>query len=102
VLHRVGARQIAEMAELQARLLARAAGWFKPGGRLVYAVCSLERAEGEEQAAKVVLTPEPVASEELPAGLAPTPEGWLRTDPGMLAEAGGLDGFFIARFKAQI
>ena len=26
-------------------------------------------------------------------------EGWLRTDPGMLAEAGGLDGFFVARWR---
>ena len=35
----------------------------------------------------------------LPAGLMPTAEGWLRTDPGMLAEAGGLDGFFVARWR---
>jgi 16S rRNA (cytosine967-C5)-methyltransferase len=25
----------------------------------------------------------------------------LRTDPGMLAEAGGLDGFFVARWQAS-
>ena len=37
---------------------------------------------------------------ELPSGLAPTPEGWLRTDPAMLADEGGLDGFFIARWRA--
>jgi len=99
VLHRIGPRLIAEMAELQAALLARAAGWLKPGGRLVYAVCSLEREEGEEQAVKVDLTPEPIVMDELPAGLVPTAEGWLRTDPAMLAEAGGLDGFFVARWR---
>src|SRR5678815_225105 len=33
VLHRVGPRQIAEMAEVQARLLERARGWLAPGGR---------------------------------------------------------------------
>lgn len=100
VLHRIGPRQIAEMAELQAALIERAIGWLKPGGVLVYAVCSLEREEGEARAATVALTPEPIRAEELPEGLASTPEGWLRTDPGMLAEAGGLDGFFVARFRA--
>jgi 16S rRNA (cytosine967-C5)-methyltransferase len=40
------------MAELQTALLARVAGWLKPGGVLVYATCSLEREEGEEQAAR--------------------------------------------------
>ena len=99
VLHRIGARQIAEMAELQAAMLVRAAGWVKPGGQLVYAVCSLEREEGEEQAATVQLVPEPIRPEELPAGLLPTDQGWLRTDPGMLAQAGGLDGFFVARWR---
>lgn len=99
VLHRVGPRQIADMAELQAKLLERAADWLVPGGTLVYAVCSLEPEEGEEQAAKVSLAPAPIEASELPQGLAPGAEGWLRTDPGMLAEAGGLDGFFIARWR---
>ncbi len=38
-----------KLAELQARLLDRAATLLKPGGRLVYATCSLEREEGERQ-----------------------------------------------------
>ncbi len=100
VLHRIGPRQVAEMAELQARLLERAQRWLKLDGVLVYAVCSLEREEGEDQAARVTLEPLPIIADELPAGLQPTPEGWLRTDPGMLAENGGFDGFFIARWRA--
>jgi len=99
VLHRVTPRRIAEMAELQADLLARAASWLAPGGRLVYAVCSLEPEEGEAQVAAVPLTPDPIRAEELPAGLLPTPAGHLRTTPAMLPESGGLDGFFIARWK---
>ena len=100
VVHRIGARQIAEMAEIQAGMLARASGWLKPGGRLIYAVCSLEHDEGEGQAeAFARLARDPILPEELPAGLVPTAEGWLRTDPGMLAEAGGLDGFFVARWR---
>ncbi len=100
VLHRIGPRQIAEMAELQAALLKRAAAWLKPGGVLVYATCSLEREEGEDRMGDVALTPLPITAEELPAGLVPTEQGWVRTDPGMLPEDGGLDGFFIARWQA--
>ena len=81
-------------------LLERAQRWVKPGGALVYATCSLERAEGEDQAATVALTPDPIRSDELPAGLAPSADGTMRTDPAMLAESGGLDGFFIARWRA--
>ena len=97
VLHRIGGAQIEEMASLQAKLLERASGWLVPGGRLVYAVCSLEREEGEGQMPDLPLACDPIRADELPDGLSPSPEGWLRTDPGMLAEAGGLDGFFIAR-----
>jgi len=100
VLHRVRPGVIAEMADLQTRLIARAADWVKPGGTLIYATCSLERAEGEEQVERFLaargdyhLAP----SGPLPEGIAPTPEGWVRTLPGMLADAGGCDGFFIAR-----
>jgi 16S rRNA (cytosine967-C5)-methyltransferase len=99
VLHRIGPRQIAEQTELQAGLLDRAVSWVKPGGVLIYAVCSLEPEEGAAQAANVALTLDPIRSDELPAGLAPSADGYLRTDPGMLAEAGGIDGFFVARWR---
>jgi len=102
VLHRIGKGQIAEMVELQRALVARAAGWLNPGGVLVYAVCSLEPEEGEEQGAwidaELGLVPAPIRAEELPAGLVPTAEGWLRTHPGLLAEQGGIDGFFVGRW----
>jgi len=99
VLHRIGLRQIEDMTAIQEKMLERASGWLSPGGQLVYAVCSLEVEEGEEQADKVSLTAVPVVASELPEGLVPTAEGWLRTDPGMLAEVGGLDGFFVGRWQ---
>lgn len=99
VLHRIGERQISEMAELQATLIERAAAWLSTGGRLVYAVCSLEQEEGEGIAKHCLLEAEPIAAEELPAGLLPTTEGRLRTDPAMLPGEGGMDGFFAARWR---
>jgi len=98
VLHRVRPAAIAELATQQAAMLARAAEWVKPGGKLVYAVCSLEPQEGERVAGASGLTVDPIRADELPAGLSPTKEGWLRIPPGALADVGGCDGFFIARF----
>ena len=105
VLHRIEPRQIDGMATLQAELLDRAAGWLKPGGTLIYATCSLERAEGEDRVAAFLdahpgWAIDPVAASELPAGIAPDATGFVRTLPGLLADAGGLDGFFVARLRA--
>lgn len=104
VLHRVGQRQIAEMAEIQSSLLDRVLDWLNPGGQLVYATCSLEPAEGEEQIAALLarrsdVQSHPFDSAALPAGIAPGTIGQIRTLPGMLGETGGLDGFFIASLK---
>jgi len=101
VLHLKGARELAPLTLLQAALLRRAVAWLKPGGTLVYATCSLDPREGERVAERIIagLARDPIRAEELPAGLLPTPEGWVRTLPGMLTDTGGLDGFFIARFR---
>lgn len=102
VLYRAGPRQIAEMAEVQAAMLDRAADWLKPSGILIYATCSLERAEGEDQIAAFLeryprFVVSPVETSELPAGIVPTSEGFVRTLPTMLEGQGGADGFFVAR-----
>ena len=102
VLYRARREIIVESAELQARMLAHAASLTRPGGVLVYAVCSLEPEEGEMVVSRFLqgnldMRIGPVAVDELPSGLVPAPQGWLRIMPGMLEEAGGIDGFFIAR-----
>ena len=95
-------RDIAALAAQQDRLLAAASAMLRPGGRLVYAVCSLQAEEGPERAAAAVaslpLRREPVRAEEVP-GLdhAITAEGDLATTPALWPERGGLDGFFVAR-----
>jgi 16S rRNA (cytosine967-C5)-methyltransferase len=100
VLYRVRPKVIAEMAELQRAMLARAAGWLKPGGTLVFSTCSLERDEGESHLEHVAeLTLDWVRPDELPQGISPDPRGHVRTLPTMLADRGAMDGFFIARFR---
>ena len=95
--------EVAKLADVQHRLLDAAAARVKPGGRLVYCVCSLEREEGETQIiAFLRRNAEFRTVPAVPADLgapdeALTPEGWLRILPSMWAEKGGLDGFFIAR-----
>lgn len=102
VLHRIGPREIADMAALQSKLLTRAVDWLTPGGKLVYATCSMEPQEGEHQIESLLdsrpdLAIDPIRAHELPDGVTPHARGWLRTLPGTLADKGGLDGFFMAR-----
>ena len=101
VLYRAGPRIIADCAALQARLVARAAEWLKPGGALVYAVCSLEPEEGEQVVDAFLASAEDVAVDpprgEMPDFVTPTAAGYVRILPGVLEGAGGLDGFFVAR-----
>jgi len=102
VLYRAGPRIIRESAELQAKLIARAAQWLKPGAALVYSVCSLERPEGEGVISDFLANNsdyrvDPPRPGELPEFAPVSPEGWVRILPGLLEPEGGLDGFFIAR-----
>ena len=93
---------IPKLAAVQTRLLDAAARRVKPGGRLVYCVCSLEPEEGEAQArAFLKRHPDfqtlPIAADEGGAPAASvTPDGWLRLLPQQLD--GGVDGFLVARF----
>jgi len=87
VLHRVRPRAIAELAGIQQAMLGRAAGWLKPGGALVYSVCSLEPEEGERVAEAFLAHHRDYALAEQ-----------QRILPGAWEAEGGADSFFIARF----
>ena len=89
----------------QDRLLLHAVDLLKPGGMLVYAVCSLQEDEGLARIEALLareprLKRMPVQPAELP-GLenAATKDGDVRTLPSMWPERGGLDGFYIARLS---
>jgi 16S rRNA (cytosine967-C5)-methyltransferase len=94
------AGDVAALAAIQDGMLANAAVMLRPGGRLIYAACSLQPEEGEGAIARAsaALRRDPIAPAEL-AGLpeAITREGYFRTTPALWPERGGMDGFFAAR-----
>ncbi|PSC02957.1 MFS transporter [Alsobacter soli] len=101
---------LVKLASLQTRLLDKAATLLRPGGRLVYCVCSLEPEEGEKQvAAFLARHPDcaraPITAEEVGVAEAVTPSGDLRTLPFMLphdeSRLAGLDGFYAARLVKE-
>lgn len=102
ILHLKRPRDVQALTEAQDALLASAAAMLRPGGRLVYAVCSLQPEEGEPRIeaalARGGLRLDPFTAAELaalPESL--TPDCFLRTHPGMWPDRGGMDGFFAAR-----
>jgi 16S rRNA (cytosine967-C5)-methyltransferase len=102
VPHIKTARDVATLAATQANLLRAAAALLKPGGRLIYAVCSLQPEEGAAHAAPDGLVAAPFTPAELAAvPEALTAEGTLRTNPGLWPDQGGMDGFYAARFRRQ-
>jgi 16S rRNA (cytosine967-C5)-methyltransferase len=95
-------RDVQTVVQAQDRLLEAAAAMLRPGGRLIYAVCSLQPEEGAPRIAAAVaktgLRHDPFRSDELAAlPEALTKEGFLRTHPGLWSDRGGMDGFFAAR-----
>jgi len=98
VLHLKRQKDVAVLAAQQRNLLAAAAKLLKPGGRLVFATCSLQGEEGEAHLAHLPegMRLDPIRDEELP-GIGATTHGTLRTRPDLWADQGGMDGFFAMR-----
>ncbi|HYE27207.1 MAG TPA: RsmB/NOP family class I SAM-dependent RNA methyltransferase [Allosphingosinicella sp.] len=92
---RLDPQRLARYVKLQSHLLDLAAELVRPGGRIVYAVCSLLADEGRNQAAA------------FEGRSAMVPEAWPMAG-GRAAGAGriltpaqdGTDGFFVARWRA--
>ena len=100
-----GAADVTISAGAAYEILESGAALVEPGGTLVFAVCSLEREEGEEQIAVFLSQhPEfaraPIRADEV-FGNSDwiTPDGDLRTLPCYLGDKGGMDGFYAARLK---
>jgi 16S rRNA (cytosine967-C5)-methyltransferase len=99
-------RDVQALIQTQDTLLESAASMLRTGGRLVYAVCSLQPEEGAPRIHAALARGgwqlDPFRADELPGlTVALTNEGFLRTHPGMWSEQGGMDGFFAARLIRQ-
>lgn len=92
--------EVAGLVDLQVGMIDRALGFLKPGGRLVYCVCSLLPEEGEGQLIAALGRHEGLAVVRPELRGVPGewfgPEGGLRLRPDYWSEWGGMDGFFIA------
>jgi 16S rRNA (cytosine967-C5)-methyltransferase len=101
---RLASDDIDELIDLQRRILGSAARLVKPGGRLVYATCSLLPRENEQQvnwflaenAGFAVLSAGEVWREVL-ASAPPRPGAFLALTPARE----GTDGFFLAVLQRQ-
>lgn len=94
---------IEEITVLQRRILAMAAAYLKPGGRLLFCTCTINQNENESHFAwlkdEMKLTPMPLDSALPPCLHTDTArEGYLQLLPGVH----DADGFFISVFQAGI
>jgi 16S rRNA (cytosine967-C5)-methyltransferase len=95
---------LAQLVERQQQILHSAARLVRPGGRLVYATCSLLREEDEAQSEAFLtaspdffLVPAARAWEETIGGTSPGGEDYLLLTPARH----GTDGFFVAVFERR-
>ncbi len=100
VLWRKDLSDVMAQADLQRRLLDAAAEMVKPGGTLIYCVCSLAPEEGE-RIVDAFLGNSKVFIRESIMGEFATKAGDLRTLPNQWADIGGLDGFYAARLRSR-
>jgi len=83
------------LPDLQLALLKAAAERVRPGGTVVYAVCTINRAENEAIVDASGLEPDPALADEWPAYRHPGRPEFLLTRPDLHRTS----GFFIARLR---
>jgi 16S rRNA (cytosine967-C5)-methyltransferase len=91
------AEDVSTLARLQADIAARASSLLRPGGRLVYAVCSVLRPEAEDVVAALLAREPSLAAAPFDGGPARALAG-EETQLRLLPYVHGTDGYFLASF----
>ncbi|MCW3780490.1 RsmB/NOP family class I SAM-dependent RNA methyltransferase [Defluviimonas salinarum] len=105
--HLRDASGLKEIAALQAALLDRALTLVRPGGRVVFATCSLLPEEGERQVSAAIERHSGLVADRDALALPGVEPGWigagggLRLRPDHWSDRGGMDGFFIACLRRR-
>lgn len=97
---RLSGRRLASLVRLQAEILDACAALVPPGGRLVYATCSLEREENEAQV-EAFLGRWPQFERTGPGGTVPPDMLTERGDLEALPFRTGTDGAFASRLRRK-
>jgi 16S rRNA (cytosine967-C5)-methyltransferase len=90
---RLTPKRLDAVTQTQAHVLSLGASLVKPGGVLVYAVCSLIAREGKSQIASFLNNSRKWSVDTIEAGVGRPAGSGVQLSPGM----DGSDGFFIAR-----
>ncbi len=91
---------LAELPALQEKILHNAARYVKPGGLLLYATCTLVRAENEGMVEHFLQTHSDFTTEPLPL-----PAPFSKNESGMFTLVPGeydTDGFFFCRLRRKL
>jgi 16S rRNA (cytosine967-C5)-methyltransferase len=92
-------KKLPELSALQVRILREAAARAKPGGIIVYAVCSVLREECEDVVAAALAADPALVPAALDATSVPLLEG--KTAIRLTPEDHGTDGYFLAAFRRR-
>ena len=105
--HLKSAADVTRQADVQKKFLDRTIDLVRPGGTIVYSVCSMERSEGFGQIDALLARRPDIETDPITPGEVPdfetciVSEGWLQTTPAHLSDQGGVDGFFVARLRKK-
>ncbi|MBQ8750341.1 MAG: methyltransferase domain-containing protein [Alphaproteobacteria bacterium] len=99
ILHTKTIGDVKKMSQIQEKILDKATSLLKNNGIIIYATCSLSKAEGEVQIRKFLNKYKDFNIKEINiagTSLMKTKEGFLRILPQHLKDFSGTDGFFVA------